>query len=1466
MGGGQQSAQEITSIEEDQDNNSNNSNQENEAQGNEAQGNENQENNLDGSDTDSSEDKDTDASKDDQDNSDDKDNSDKGDSNKDDSDTGNAGEDSKNDQETDKDETTDKTGESDDLEDHDTGDKKDVENAEDKEPSTDEEDPSDPDAADKAADEVKPDEEAKTGEEEKKDDLEEAEKECAHLAGCVNGEHDENCPCNEEYDEDCAHLEGCTGGLHDKDCPLYEEVLPVLPALLTAQTEGNTYEVGSGEDDLSLSGAFEAIESSDADEAVIILNDNVTIPAENAISTLGVAGAHITFESKDNESYTIVFYGYGILAGPCTFENVKVSGRRLFCNGYETIFTEESEIYLSETLYGGGYKETVDSTYVVLAGDGEINPVSSSGLHDVIGGSYQASVEGDTYLEITGNIAMQDGNHLNPGCVMGDGTSGDGKNSPDVYVGGDATLIYDNENAKASPAIEGSYGCEMQGNVTLEVRSGRANEICGTQEYAEKSIIRGDLHIIAGSEEYEDTDRTLRLNGNWPIVGAGNSFAESPFETGVYEVDGDITIDVYENVWGWDKGTDPSYDIPEIYGAIDSKVGGSITINVNGAHMENITGEWDSTIEGNVTIHAVDVELKNSYYETEYDEGDIIARYYGSVKGTLTVDIDGGDVNIIRLTNYKTVTDGSSISITGSPKIRTGVISTANYSGAPETAPQVQLFNCFGTIPFIQSASAVTVTDNSDVTVNGLWLVRDLYVEEGSSLKSNDLGWVELEGNAVIDGTWEQLYTADNTDDFDCKVDGTMTVGSEGTYISRGTMNVAGNVENSGIMALMKPAQFDSDYQGHDGKLRLPAVDENNYTGAETPKIPLRIKGISSGTTTAETVETADWQTLKAPVLQDNYIVSVKSGEDPIQSVFLLGNEDALEAGLYLKRLDDPGNSSINYMWQVAKGISVIFDKNGGDTDASPKIETKDLVNGQTYYNFDLPATEPTKSGCKFTGWNTAPDGSGNPFTAATKVTQSMRVYAQWEAGYATVTPMDVTIYTGGEGYYGVIGSDDTFIFNDFPEIGYYFTLPDEINHIIQNSLDDPIDLSEKLVMTYDDGNGTTRKWEIELYGEEKHSKTMVNGRHCYIYKLLPSQIDGTDEMVPLRIQYTDESGNVMNDSDFQISDMDQYRDYAINFFTGDLDPDHMRIEITSNGRTYSYKVMLGTGSLKIRGNVNNHYAKIEYGTPTVNPENPHLMLASAMQKDTTYYINDSGIKVMDISGVRLFVDESVDDDYLENYINQNKNAEGKYVCQARYLDLVDTQNGNVYLKMAAGQKMNIYWPVPEDAKADSEFHMVHFKAFHREHDGDMDALLEANPPEEHPCEKVTISGQEFLKFTVESFSPFVLLYEQDAAVDPGTGGNGSGSNGGHSGSHSSGSGSIDTNVTQQETVVDPKQTAEGQTEDPAVDAEETGIKEEDQMMQDLPKTGQKEEYSLFTLLFSGLMLGLMLTRKKKEQ
>ena len=87
--------------------------------------------------------------------------------------------------------------------------------------------------------------------------------------------------------------------------------------------------------------------------------------------------------------------------------------------------------------------------------------------------------------------------------------------------------------------------------------------------------------------------------------------------------------------------------------------------------MENITGADRSNVTGNVTINAVNAELKNSYYEDEdYDEGDIYANYSSIINGKCAINVDGGDVNIIRLTNFKQINEGSQITITGSPKIR----------------------------------------------------------------------------------------------------------------------------------------------------------------------------------------------------------------------------------------------------------------------------------------------------------------------------------------------------------------------------------------------------------------------------------------------------------------------------------------------------------------------------------------------------------------------------------------------------------------------------------------------------------------------------------------------------------------------------------------------------------------------------------------------------------------------------
>lgn len=692
------------------------------------------------------------------------------------------------------------------------------------------------------------------------------------------------------------------------------------------------------------------------------------------------------------------FPGYGILNGDCTFDNVDVTGTRLFCNGYDTIFTDKGQIHLRETLYGGGYKTTVNKTHVVIAASGYINPSSSSGLHDVIGGSYQGNVVGDTYLEITGDIKMQGGNHLNPGCMKGDGSSGDGRDVPDVYVGGNATLIYDNKNSTAaSPAIEGTYGCEMKGDVTLDVRAGSVAGIVGTEEPVDKSIIRGNLHIIAGNPAYENTDRVLRLGSNWPIIGAGNSFALYPGTVGNYTVGGNIVIDTYENAWAWDKGTEPdSYDLPEIYGALRGNVGGNITINAHGSHVQNIFGASDSVVQGSVTVNATDVELKNSEYNTEYDEGYIFGLWQrvdpATANGPVTVTVNGGDVGLVMATDQTTVPAGSSINVTGKPKIRTGIRGTQASSYSTEF-PVANVYACEATIPFIKGMSQVNITNNSAVTAHIMTSNAGLMVEEGSSL-TTDNGQVWIWGDTVINGTWEQLHS--QTDNYnDIFVNGTTQIGSNGHLINHGTSNLSGAVTNNGVMALMGSAYLQNDYTATNGELRLPTIAPGaNY---DTGTIPVQIKGLSAGTTTVNTVDPADWQTLKKPNLGDNYILSKKNTDAPAQDVFVLGNADAVADAWFLKRMPDADGSNDYYMWQVANGIRVIFDKNGGDTEASPSVMIQDKVVGVVNH-FALPTVEPTRTGYDFVNWNTKQDGTGDIFTAATDVTENMTVYAQWKS------------------------------------------------------------------------------------------------------------------------------------------------------------------------------------------------------------------------------------------------------------------------------------------------------------------------------------------------------------------------------------------------------------------------------------------------------------------------------------
>ena len=104
--------------------------------------------------------------------------------------------------------------------------------------------------------------------------------------------------------------------------------------------------------------------------------------------------------------------------------------------------------------------------------------------------------------------------------------------------------------------------------------------------------------------------------------------------------------------------------------------------------------------------------------------------------------------------------------------------------------------------------------------------------------------------------------------------------------------------------------------------------------------------------------------------------------------------------------------SEMQLCWTVA--YNVTFDKNGGDTEASPKI----IKCGE-----GLPTTNPTRTDYKFLGWYTK-DGTGGDwgeeFTADSTVSEDITVYAKWK----NVSIIDEIItYTALEGTSGTNNS-----------------------------------------------------------------------------------------------------------------------------------------------------------------------------------------------------------------------------------------------------------------------------------------------------------------------------------------------------------------------------------------------------------------------------------------------------------
>lgn len=795
-----------------------------------------------------------------------------------------------------------------------------------------------------------------------------------------------------------------------------------------------TYEV-SDNDELGI--ALQNIANSAETEATIVLKANLNAPTFG-----GIDGKKVAFTSEAGNCYSIQMAN--TLTGDITLDAVKFGGSLIYANGHTFETTGNFQGYSgSATLYGGGPEGQN------VAGDTNLILRGKASYEWVYGGGRNSNVGGSTYI-------LVDDKNTSTGNLTG---------------GGESTNI----DPTAAPV--GTVG----GNTHVTIQKGSSGYLVGggrnhgDQSLKENARVYGDTYVTAGEADATELQAWIGT----AMASVAGSFSSTVKNTHFLVLNGVCSYKSDDDIFQG-TGTGAIYgagmlDIVQgttnVEVRADNAVGSRI-VDVYGGHYVDattLTGEVSIRNENNepYAVHIIyDNAPENEYiYEPDY-ECDIYALGKVTptipVNGNVLIEVKHGNLRQVVLDSYDndcTINGDATVRITGGRVARfegnkahatTGTKNTAIYDGCG-TAAAPQETGYLYNFEQVTLKNGAQVSIDADPTLfpalsglsavqNPFYSVNNLEITEYSALTTRNSNTL-IKRNVTMDhGTWHAkgflwVYEQTKSKDSHLYFDNFFVLAQNHKSDSDPTLYTAWDSQNDELVALKSgysgriygnanlnrsdvtflcPTTVSGNWTSGNSILRLPTV----ATGANYPTdlIPLEISGLSTGTTTVNTVDPADWQTLKKPNLGDNYILSKKNTDSPAQDVFVLGNADAVEDGWFLKRMADADGSDDTYMWQVASGIRVVFDKNGGDTEASPRVMMQDKIEGAVNH-FDLPTTEPTRSGYKFTGWNTKQDGTGEAFTAETAVTESLTVYAQWQ-------PVSSTESGGNSGSTGGTGSN----------------------------------------------------------------------------------------------------------------------------------------------------------------------------------------------------------------------------------------------------------------------------------------------------------------------------------------------------------------------------------------------------------------------------------------------------------
>ncbi len=493
-------------------------------------------------------------------------------------------------------------------------------------------------------------------------------------------------------------------------------------------------------------------------------------------------------------------------------------------------------------------------------------------------------------------------------------------------------------------------------------------------------------------------------------------------------------------------------------------------------------------------------------------------------------------------------------------------------------------------------------------------------------------------------------------------------------------------------------------------------------------------------------------------------------------------------------------------LWVFNEAYTLTYDANGGDNGSVPTDSTA-YTEGQTATlnteNKPTHAQAPTPEGSVITdeelvdvvfiGWSTtqtdkifaAGEDYGDIVTQVTFQDQDITVYAVWgydengdgiaDAQQIVITPADITIYTGGDSYGGIVKDDGSIEQNNgMPEPGFYFILPYELDNEL-GGRGNTEDLTGKLRLHYENGDDI-RTWDLALYNEEAGTANKVYGKY-YIYRLKP--VNNNDLVVRVEIQDGD---RLVTSDQFDISlNGELYKEYTMTLYTNSVEQNRVTAQTNVDGTGTDWTprdtqgIALGTGTLTIRGTNDEEPVSEILDNVTAPVEE----ITAKAAEGTKYTINDSNLPVVNQDAVQLLNDSLVEGstDALKEAIVDEATTDDSvtitedYQFDFCYLDLVDTSNGNAYA--TTNQPLEIYWPYPDGTNQDTTFYIAHFDGLDREFDPNNlenelnGAELKIYSANTDNSDLKLENTEQGIKISTSTFSPFVLVYNQKDAAAP---------------------------------------------------------------------------------------------------